>query len=361
MDELLIKIRQLLAQGNIKDALTLAESIQDEYWRGYALKWVSEAFAQSGKEEAIQIAQDIPVESLKNETLYSLSYIFSKNELFKLSVSVARMIRDPYLKKKAMRTISSNLAKVIITKGVNEIKLSELQLDERDIEELKPLPYGIIYKDKKLLVGSEVHPIKGELKHGILFMESRQLSKKLKYSGEIEKVAKKEDLEALEFLFKSILQMIQKGYLSEAYNLARNLEEPERSKLLEAVGIEHLKRGDLFSAESILEEAENADSLALEIFRVYLLLKKLKKAREIIFKIKDPSLVLLAVYEYLKVELTFEIFTVFARLSGYKFGRVIKFIAFEMLKESKESGDFELLKRSRKIFLLGKLMHKGIY
>ncbi|WP_054839870.1 hypothetical protein [Thermococcus sp. JCM 11816] len=168
MDERLFIIKTLLRDGRREEALKEARKIKDSYWRSYALRWVAESYATE-PEKALEVASEIEEHSIRDETLASLSYLFSRNGgEFKKALEAARLIKDQFVRKKAFRSVS-NLLAIAVARGGTEIRLSDLKLDERDIEELKPLPpHGIVYKDGKLMPGATLHRIKGEVQTGVV-------------------------------------------------------------------------------------------------------------------------------------------------------------------------------------------------
>ncbi|WP_054841237.1 hypothetical protein [Thermococcus peptonophilus] len=159
MDERLFLIKTLLRDGKREEAFKEAQKIRDSYWRSYALRWVAESYERE-PEKALEIASKIEEQSIRDETLASLSYLFSKNGEFKKAIEAARLIKNQFTRKKAFRSVS-NLLAIAVARGGTEIRLSDLKLDERDLKELKPLPHGIVYKDGKLMPGATLHRIKG--------------------------------------------------------------------------------------------------------------------------------------------------------------------------------------------------------
>ncbi|MDV3103174.1 hypothetical protein [Thermococcus waiotapuensis] len=168
MDERLIEIKRLLNGGNPGAALALAGNIKDTYWRDYALKWIAEAYAMERPEKALEVAESISTESLRDETLRDISYVFSKSGLFRQAILAASKIKSEFTRKKALKAVSAMLARAIVEKHNTGVSLSELGLDEGDIELLKPLPQWISLKDGKLMPGSELLRMKGEFRNAVV-------------------------------------------------------------------------------------------------------------------------------------------------------------------------------------------------
>ncbi|ALM74275.1 hypothetical protein TBCH5v1_0299 [Thermococcus barophilus] len=357
----LIEVRQLISKGLLDEALSLAENIKDPYWRGYALKWIAQAYAERGSENALSIALRIPVTSLRNDALWMVSYIFSKKGKFKLSITAARNITNQYLRKKTMRFISNSIAKMIVEKGVSEVRLSDLELDERDIEELKPFPYGIVYKDKKLLVGADIHRIKGEVKHGILALNTATASSQKTPSNHVisDTIRRKKVDEQEQYIIQYIKRLIEKGDLENAYSLALGLSEHYRSALLEEIGLAYLELSCIEKAEKVFKKCPQCDSLAIALLRIYVQRGDLKKALWVFSKIKHPEFQLFGLYDIFRAwGFRGEFIQFFQGVSEYKMGRLLKFIAFELLNEAKLNKNEKLLRLSKEVFEKGKEYHR---
>ncbi|QDA30814.1 hypothetical protein FH039_03215 [Thermococcus indicus] len=355
MDTKLLTVKSLLAERKREEALNIAEGIADRYWRDYALKWVAEAYAENPG-RAMDIAQRIVAPTIRDETLRSLSYLFSKEGNFKAALEAARMITNQFTRKKAFRTVSNYLAKSIIQKGVSEVRLSELDLTDRDIEDLKPLPYGLAYKDGKIMPGAEILPIKGEMKMGII----PRFEKRLEGRTPPKPVFAGEDTEKTEYVSEYILKLIDEGNLEEARKLAKGLAEPMKSALLEEIGMEYLKRGNVETAEKIFEELVRADMLGAALIELHP--EDENRIQYYLSKVYNPVTRLLVIYEATKRKGVREDFlrrTLLWATDEWKLGRILKFLAFEMLNEAKRTGDDGLRKTSKGLFELGKRIENG--
>ncbi len=354
MDERLLHVRSLLKEGRLEEAKREASRISDSYWRSYAMKWLAEALAERPK-EAIEVALSIEEPSIKDETLRSLVYIFSREGRFKNAIETARKIKNPFLRKKALRTVGNFLAKVIAEKNTG-IRLSDLNLDERDIEDIKPLPYGIVYKDGKLMPGSTVHRIKGEIREGII-----ELSGKTHERLEFRRPELIES-ETNEYVVLYVKKLVETGKLEKAEKLAKGIPEPIRSRILEEIGLNYIAQGKLIEAERILKELEISEVLGAMLAREYL--DSPKKVLLYLKKTYDPVARLAVVYKFVKQNGTSEYFLREALKWGtdeWKLGRLIKFLAFEMLDEAKRKGDVRLVRISRELFELGKHIEKTFH
>ncbi|NJE54872.1 hypothetical protein [Thermococcus sp. 21S9] len=348
MDERLLLVRQLLSEGDVAGAEGEARKIEDPYWRSYALRWVAEALADE-PERALEVALSIEEPSVRDEALRSLAYIFSKNEKFKEALETARKIGNSFLRKKAFRAVSNFLARAIATKGV-EIRLSDLKLDERDLEDLKPLPYGIIYKDGKLMPGSVLHRIKGEVMSGVVDRSAEGPKREPP-----KPVFESEESEPEDYVFEYIRKLIEEGELEEAEKLAKGLPEPFRSFYLEEIGVRLLETGDTARAEEIFRELEVSDVLGSLLARKNL--DKPELVLKYLEKTHNPATRLMVAYEVTKergVDTEFLRNALIWATDEWKRGRILKFLAFEMLEEAKEKGDERLRRISRELFELGK-------
>lgn len=348
MDERLLLVRKLLSEGDVAGARKEAERIDDPYWRSYALRWVAEALAGE-PERALEVAQSIEEPSIQDETLRSLAYIFSKNEKFKEAIETARKIKNQFLRKKALRAVSNFLAKAIAMKGV-ELRLSDLRLDERDLEDLKPLPYGIVYKDGKLMPGSVLHRIKGEVAGGVL-----DRSEEGPKRGPPKPKFEIKDSRPEEYVVDYIEKLLEKGELEDAERLARGLPEPFRSYYLEEIGVRLLEAGDEVRAEEMFRELEVSDVLGALLARRHL--DSPERVLKYLEKTHNPATRLMVAYEVTKergVDPDFLRNVLIWAADEWKRGRILKFLAFEMLREAKKTGNDELRKTARNLFELGK-------
>jgi len=353
MDERLILVRKLLSEGDVTGAQEKARRIEDPYWRSYALRWVAEALAGE-PERAIEVAQSIEEPSIRDEALCSLTYIFSKNEKFREAIGTARKIGNQFLRKKALRAVSNFLAKAIATKGI-ELRLSDLGLDERDLEDLKPLPYGIIYKDGKLMPGSVLHRIKGDVLSGVVDRSTegpREEPPKPRFETKESK--------AEGYVVEYIGKLIEKGELEEAEKLAKGLPEPLRSHYLEEIGVKLLEAGDETRADEIFRELEVSDVLGALLARRNLDCPE--RVLKYLEKIHNPATRLAVAYQVTKekgVDAGFLRNALLWATDEWKRGRILKFLAFEMLKEAREKSDERLRKTARDLFELGKQVGNG--
>ncbi|WP_084593973.1 hypothetical protein [Palaeococcus ferrophilus] len=344
MDERLLEIKELIERGKVEAAYSKALKIGEAYWRSYALKWVAEALVRKDPGRALSLAGDIGVPTLRDETFLFLTYELSRMEKFREAIMAAKSIRDTYLKKKAFRSVSSAVGKAIARRGVKEISLSELDIDESDVEYLKPLPKGLEFKDGKFIVGSEIHGIKGEVKEGIL--TSEPLPKK---------VEKPEFGEVSERSARDVLALLDEGKAS-----LESLPEPLRFAAMEELGLECLERGDVECAERYFRELPVADYLGRAL--AWHALKIGREVGEYIVKIYNPAIKMALVYESIvsKRNVDRQLLRIaFGNLPRSKKGRLLKFLAFELLDDAKKRGDRELMRLSKELFVLGKNVGSG--
>jgi len=351
MEKLLLQIRMLMASGQIEEAYTIAKQIEDNYWRGYAFKWIAEGIVGTDPEKALKIAKKIENESLRNDTLLLLSYELGKLRKFKEAINAAKLIKNNYLKKKAFRGISNSFARAIMEINAKEVRLSDFNLEEEEVEYLMPLPGNIKYKDGKFLVDSEIHYIKGEIKLQVLSSEpSYRKHSRIRFN---DKNQKEEDLK---HIFTYVDRLISKNQLQEAEKLVTGLEDPHSFYLLEEIGMRYLHQGDIERAKKVLERLDCSDYLANEFVKFYLNMGDIKKVKEYAIRLFNPAFKLNAAYSILLIQGIDERFLrdLFSDVSTYKLGRLLKFLAFELLKEAKKRKSDRLLKLSKNIFLLGK-------
>ena len=347
MDEKLIDVRTLLSEGKLETALLIAESIEEPYWRDYALRWVAEAYAPKSPERAIRIAETISTESLRDDTLSNLSYIFSREGKFKLAIDVARRIKGEFARKKALQSVSTILAKAIVERGT-EISLSELGLDESDVEVLKPLPGGISLKDGKLMPGGEILRMKGEFRNEVVPLNE----------------APRSPPERPDFGFGGRESHYLLGYLRLIEEMANvgELEywaelfgEPMGDELLEAAGLIYLRAGILGKALELVKKARRTEDLAYLLAIEAIERGEPDKLAFLSPKIGDPVRRLLVLREVAVRGLLDRNLaeTVLLPESDYLLARLLKFLAFEMLGEAKKKNDPELLDKSRRVFEMG--------
>lgn len=135
-----------------------------------------------------------------------------------------------------------------------------------------------------------------------------------------------------------------------------------RSAYLERVGIKYLERGHTERVERIFSQLEVANLLGYALIHHYGYTAE--KALKYIQKVFDPPLPrLLVAYELAKKNGVNES-AILEVLSWRgtpppKIARVLKFLAFEMLKEAKKSKDEELRKTSKELFELGRKIETG--
>ncbi len=349
MDERLLSVKALLAEGKREEALRTAESIDDPYWRSYALRWVVEAYVDT-PERAVEIAEEISVPSIRDEALRSLSYLFSKGEKFKEALEAARRIRNQFIRKKAFRAVSNYLARAIISKGLKGVRLSDLNLTESDIDDLKPLPYGLVYKDGKIMPGAKILPLKGEMRSGII----ERFEKRLEGRTPPKPQFSEEESAKNQYVVDYVRKMISAGELEEAERIARGLVEPFRSYLLEEIGLKLIEAGDVTKAEKLFEDLKVADALGSALARRHL--KEPDKVLRYLGKVYNPATRLMVAYEVTKdrgVEREFLANVLLWATDEWKRSRILKFLAFEMLEESKRKNDERLRLISKKLFELG--------
>ncbi|EEB74336.1 hypothetical protein [Thermococcus sp. AM4] len=347
MDERLIDVKALIAKGKLDTALLVAESIEEPYWRDYALRWVAEAYARGNPEKAVEIAGMISTDSLRDDALANLSYIFSREGKFKLAIEVARKIRGEFTRKKALRTVSTVLARAIVERGA-EISLSELGLDESDVEVLKPLPGGISLKDGKLMPGGEILRMKGEFRNEVVSLtEVRRSPPERPYFefGTVEAGYLRDYLQ----LLGDMANVAELEYWAEL------VEGPLRDELLEEAGLIYLRAGVIEKALELAGKAGKTEDLAYLLALRMIEDGRLGEIGSLSCKIRSPVkklLVLreLAVRGLLERELAEAVLT---PDSDYILARLLKFLAFEMLGEAKKENDPKLLEKSREIFEMG--------
>ncbi len=351
MDVRLIQVKELLSKGDLEGALSAAEGIKDNYWRDYAFRWIVEAYVTRSPEKALEIAGRIRTESLHDEVFKNLSYLLSRAGIFKLAIGAARSIKSDFLRKKALKSVADVLAKVIVEKGSAGISLGELGLDERDLEQLKPLPAGLIFKDGKLMPGAELLRMKGEVKSGIIQENKPRKAgppkppvepfhgvKKGYLGGFLQDLAGRGDFEGLEYW-------------------AGLLEEPRRSLLLDELGRLRLELGDIDGAEDAFEMAEVANETGRALAMVYLNRGEPWKAAEFLGKVLNPVYRLNVFFDSIRAGFFSEELAEKMLLPGggsrYKLARLLKFSAFELLEEANRKGDESMRKISKRVFEAG--------
>ncbi|ASJ17629.1 hypothetical protein A3L04_10475 [Thermococcus chitonophagus] len=321
MIEDLLKVKEAIESRDIDKALYLSEKIKDQYWRSYALKWISQELVKSDPKKAREIASSIPITSLRSETLLYLSYELSKMEKFKDAVESAKLIPDSYTKKKALKRISSAIADALKSRNIVEIKLSDLGLDEADIELLKPLPEGVKYENGKFLVDAEIIKTPEEFFNEVVEVGGENGNVK---SPEMEELPKE--------------------------NLApEHISEPFKSSLLEYIALEYLDRGEVDKAVEILERIKVGGPLPRLLFF-------LGKNHDVTKVVRPIDKVLLA-YRLLLLlpeEDSFPMLNLIFEDLKYrnpgKFIRLLKFFSFELLEEGKRLNNSKLIEKSRKLF-----------
>ncbi len=346
MDERLIDVKNLIDKGQIETALLLAEGIEEPYWRDYAFKWVAEAYSKKDPGMALKIAQSISTESLRDETFANLSYLFSREGNFKLAIEVAKKIRSEFIRKKTLRAVATILAKAIVERGA-EVSLSELGLDENDVEVLKPLP-GVLLKGKKLMPDGEILKIKGEPRNEVISLDEvpKKVPEKPAFGFEIRQAS----------YFLDYLHLIRElAKVDELEYWAGLVDEPLRSELIESAGMIYFDAGLVGRAFEAVRGAEMSENLAYLLALRFVERGELEKVRVLSPKFRDPvkSLVLLRELA-MRTPLDRELAEVVLKpRSDYLLARLLKFLAFEMLGEAKKTGSGELLRKSREIFEMG--------
>ncbi len=349
MDRKLFSVKTLLTEGKREEALSTAESIEDPYWHSYALRWIVEAYADD-PERAVEIAGEITVPSIKDEALRSLSYLFSKDEKFREALEAARRIKNQFLRKKALRAVSTYLAKAIISKGLKGVRLSDLNLTESDMDDLKPLPYGLVYKDGKIMPGAEILPLKGEVRGGIIERFEKRLEGRIPPKPQFSE----KESERNQYVVDYVRRMISIGELEEAEKIARGLVEPFRSYLLEEIGLKLLEAEDSTRAENLFKDLRVADVLGSALARRHL--KEPDKVLGYLSKVYNPATRLMVAYEVTKdkgIDRGFLTSVLLWATDEWKRSRILKFLAFEMLEESKRKNDERLRLISKGLFELG--------
>lgn len=349
MDERLIEIKRLLNERNPGAALALAGKIKDPYWRGYALRWIAEAYALERPEKALEVAEGISTDSLRDEALKDVSYIFSKAGMFKQAITAARRIKSEFIRKKALKAVSVMLARAIVEKGSAGVSLGELGLDEEDIEVLKPLPPGISFKDGKLMPGAELLRMKGEVREAVVPQNEVPRAVPPKPSvGTLEP-------EGREYLVEYFEIPVWSANVEEIEYWAGLLDEPLKSRLLEEAGIVYLRAGNVERAEELCSMASHASKLGYLLALRALGDGDVEKASGFARKVYDPVRRLLLVRAVLERGLLDEelLRKVLGAKSDYILARVLKFFAFELLEEAKTTNDPGLRELSKGVFDLG--------
>ncbi|ASJ00219.1 hypothetical protein [Thermococcus gorgonarius] len=299
-------------------------------------------------ERAVEIALKISTESLRDEVLRNLSYIFSRAEKFKLAINAATKIKSQYLKKKALKSISDMLAKVIVQKGTAGVSLSELGLTEDDIEHIKPLPQGIVFKDGKLMPGAELLRMRGEIKTGIVprFERPKKAPPKPQF--------KEFGLERKNYLIEYFKLLEDVGDVFSMETLAELTEEPLRSWLLEKAGLIYLEIGNFEKTVEIYQKTKYPGELAVKL--AFQTIDKPKEAARYLAKSPRGEERLLFTWELaLKGIYDEETYRLALGLekNDYLFARTLKFLAVELLDESKRRKNERLREFSRRLFLEG--------
>jgi len=351
MDVRLIQVRELLSKGDLEGALRAAEGIKESYWRDYAFRWVVEAYVTRSPERALEIAGKIRTESLHDEVFKNLSYLLSRAGIFKLAIGAARSIKSDFLRKKALKSVADVLAKVIVEKGSAGISLGELGLDERDLEQLKPLPAGLIFKDGKLMPGAELLRMKGEMKSGIIQKNKPRKVGPPKPSVEPFHGVKKGYLKGF------LLGLAERGDIEGLGYWADLLEEPLRSPLMDELGRLRLELGDIEGAEDAFGRAKVANETGRGLAMLYLNRGEPQKAAEFLGKVFNPVHRMGVFLDAIRAGFFSEELAERMLLPGggsrYKLARLLKFSAFELLEEANREGDDSLRRLSKRVFEAG--------
>jgi tetratricopeptide (TPR) repeat protein len=348
MDERLIQVRELLSKGDLEGALREAEGIKESYWRDYALRWVVEAYVTRSPEKALEIAGKIRTETLHDEVFKNLSYLLSRAGIFKLAIGAARSIKSDFLRKKALKSVADVLARVIVEKGTAGVSLGELGLDERDLEQLKPLPAGLIFKDGKLMPGAELLRMKGEMKSGIIQENKPQKAGPPKPAVKPFHEVKKS------YLQRFFSGLVERGDVEGLEYWTGLLEEPLRSLLLDELGKLKVELGDIKGAEDAFRRAEVANETGRALAMFYLAQGEPEKAAESMQKVLNPVYRLKVFIDAVRMGFFSEELAERMLLPGggsrYKLARLLKFSAFELLEEANKKGDNSLREISKRVF-----------
>lgn len=345
MDERLIQVRELLSGGELERAYKVASKIKNPYWRDYAFRWIAEAYALRSPERAIEIASRISTESIRDEVFRTLSYVFSRERNFKLAIKAAREIKNQFLMKKALKSVSDMLAKVIVERGSPGISLGELGLDEEDIEHLKPLPAGIVFKDGKLMPGAEMLRLKGEVKTGVV--PRFEKPKKPPEKPSFKEFKRREE----NYLLEYFLELEEAVDVHELEKWGDLVEEPLKSLLLERAGLLHIKLGNVEDAVRTYQRTRYAPQLGREL--AFLFIDEPEKAVGFLGKTPRGLARLLFVWELAVNGIyTEELYRKALGLekNDYLFARILKFLAFELLDESKRWKDDQMRGFSKRLF-----------
>jgi hypothetical protein len=348
MDEMLIQVKELLARGDLESAYKITSKIKNPYWKDYALRWIAEAYALRSSGRAVEIASEITTDSIHDEVFRNLSYLFSRDGNFKLAIETAEKIRNQFLKKKALKSVSNMLAKVIVESGSAGISLGELGLEEEDIESLKPLPKGIVLKDGKLMPGAEILRLKGDVKMGIV----PRLEKPPKPSQAPE--FKPLGGSKKNYLLGYFMELEERVEVEDLKKWAELTDEPLRSWILERTGLIYLKIGDRESAKELYHRVRWTRELGKEL--AFSFIETPEIGVEFLKKTPKSPARLLFIWELARRGTYDEMLYQKAldlENDKYKFARVLKFLAFELLEESKRKRNENMRRLSKKLFKEG--------
>ncbi|MDK2870458.1 MAG: hypothetical protein PWP39_1693 [Pyrococcus sp.] len=310
----LFDVKDALNRGDFENAVKIAEKIKDSYWKSYAFKWIAQEIVKIDPERAREIASQILISSLRNDTLLYLSYELANGEKFKEAIETAKLIEDKYSRKKALRKITNALFNTLKKKNVPVVKLGELGLSEEDVEFLKPLPPGIKYEDGKFLIDAEIIRV-GEVRKGVV------------------------DVTETKFEVKDVRENLQGDFLD-----LTNLLEPFKSAFLEELGLKYLEEGNLVEAEGIMRKIKRGGTLP----RLLFFLGRNKDVKTVVRPIDKVLLAYRLALTYNNEEALKLILEIFSQEEKLK--DVLRFLSFELLEEGKRRNNKRILELSRRLF-----------
>ncbi|WP_456366928.1 hypothetical protein [Thermococcus sp.] len=343
MDERLVKVRELLSEGKVEGALGVARSIAEPYWRDYALRWVIPELAKEEGERALEVAEGIRTESIRDEVLRGLSYTFSRVGKFKLAIKAAWRIKSDYQRKRALSLIAESIAKVIVERGEAGVSLSELGLDEEDLEKVSRFLPQVSIKDGRLMPGAELLRMKGEVMAGVV--------EPPKAPSWFPPAAPRGGASRT-YLLDYFLLLRDEGDIEGLLNWASLLGGPLRGALLwEAAALYSRLNSldDLFSLCQALGSSRELRKAVKELF----ISGRIGEALECSRRLPAEERLFLA-GELLEGGFFEE--KAFRELlwdGNYKLSLALKALAFELLEESKRRKDEGLRLLSKRVFDLG--------
>jgi len=340
MDERLVKVRELLSEGKVEGALSVARSMREPYWRDYALRWIVPELAKGKGEKAIQVAGSIRTDSIRDEVLRNLSYTFSRAGKFKLAIKAAWRIKSEYQRKRALSLIAEAIAKVIVEKGEAGVSLSELGLEEEDLEKVSRFLPQVSIKDGRLMPGTKLLRIKGEATTGVV--------EPPKAPSWFPPTAPRSG-GSRSYLLGYFRFLRDEGDVEGLLRWGSLLGEPLKRALLGEAAALYSRLNSLDCLVSMCQ-ALNLSRKLREGVKGLFLSGRIGEALECSKKLPAEERLLLA-GELLEERFFDEgVFRELLRDGNYKLSLALKALAFELLEESKRRGDKGLGHLSKKVF-----------